>query len=122
VLKEAIRALRMHDYEKPVALHLGKWWDLNLTRSYLYAMDEFNVEYEIICFSFYPTMFGATFNSLRQLSEIAKEKEKSISIAEYAYPSRSVKGQFWFMNKPSPGYQLTQRDKHHGYRISSFNA
>jgi len=107
VLKEAIRTVRMHDNEKPIALHLGKWWDLPLTTSFLSAMDEFNVEYEIICFSFYPTMFGADFEPLRQFREIAQDKRKTVAIAEYAYPSDHVRGQFWFMNNPSPGYPLT---------------
>jgi len=107
VLKEAIRAVRMCDDEKPIALHLGKWWDPVLAESFLCAMDEFGVEYEIICFSFYPTMFGANFEPLRQFSEIAEKRGKNAAIAEYAYPSNPMKRQFWYMNKPSPGYPLT---------------
>jgi len=107
VLKTAIQTIRMYDEEKPIALHLGKWWDPLLAESFLSAMEELNVEYEIACFSFYPTMFGANFEPLRELERIAGEKGKTFSIAEYAYPSSSVKGQFWYMNKPSPGYPLT---------------
>jgi len=107
ILKEAIRTIRMHENEKPIALHLGKWWDPLLVKSFLSAMEEFNFEYEIICFSFYPTMFGADFEPLRQFREVTKEIGKNVGIAEFAYPSNPVKGQFWFMNKPSPGYPLT---------------
>jgi len=107
VLKEAIRAVRMYDDEKPIALHLGKWWDPVLAESFLCAMDEFKVEYEIICFSFYPTMFGANFEPLIQLGEMARKRGKILAIAEYAYPSNPMKGQFWYMNKPSPIYPLT---------------
>jgi len=107
VLKEAVRALRIHGNETPIALHLGKWWDIPLATSFLSAMDEFNVEYEIICFSFYPTMSGANFVPLRQFKETAEDRGKNVAIAEYAYPSNFVKGQFWYMNKPSPGYPLT---------------
>jgi len=107
VLREAIRAVRTYEDEKPIALHLGKWWDPVLAESFLCALDEFKVEYEIICFSFYPTMFGANFESLRELSKIARKRGKIAAIAEYAYPSDSLKGQFWFMNKPSLGYPLT---------------
>jgi len=107
ILKEAIRTVRKYDDEKPIALHLGKWWDLFLAESFLCAMDEFKVEYEIICFSFYPTMFGADFEPLRRLSDIAEKRGKTAAIAEYAYPSNPMRGQFWYMNKPSPGHPLT---------------
>lgn len=106
-LKTAIRIIRMYENKKPIALHLGKWWELPLVTSFLSAMEEFNVEYDIVCFSFYPTMFGANFERLEELREIAKERGKNVSIAEYAYPSNPVTGQFWYMNKPSPGYPLT---------------
>ena len=107
ILKRAIRSVRMFEDEKPIALHLGKWWDSLLVKSFLSAMEEFNVEYEIICFSFYPTTFGANLEPLRQFRNVAKERGKEVVIAEYAYPSSLVKGQFWFMNKPSPKYPLT---------------
>jgi len=107
VLKAAIRTIKTHCNEKPIALHLGKWWEPPLVTSFLSAMEEFNVKYEILCFSFYPTMFGADLERLRELREMGKEMGKIVSIAEYAYPSNPVKGQFWYMNKPSPGYPLT---------------
>ena len=107
ILGKAVHTVRTHDNEKPIALHLGKWWDPCLVTSFLSAMDEFNVEYEIVCFSFYPTMFGVSLEPLGQFKEIAEKNRKVVAIAEYAYPSKPVKGQFWFMNKPSPGYTLT---------------
>ncbi len=106
VLKAAIQTIKRYDLEKPVALHLGKWWEPLLVESFLSAMAEFNVEYEIVCFSFYPTMFGADLEPLERLEATARENGKIASIAEYAYPSSPVKGQFWYMNKPSPGYPL----------------
>ena len=78
ILKRAIRSVRMFEDEKPIALHLGKWWDPLLVKSFLSAMEEFNVEYEIICFSFYPTMFGADFEPLRQIRDVAKERGKRL--------------------------------------------
>ena len=39
-------------------------------------------------------------------------------IAEYAYPSSPLKRQFWFMNKPSPGYPLTLEGQ--SLRINDF--
>jgi arabinogalactan endo-1,4-beta-galactosidase len=106
ILNESFKTIKLYS-EKPVALHLGKWWDLELISSFLSAMDEFNVEYDIICFSFYPSMFGAGLNKLEELKKVAEDRNKRIAIAEYAYPSRPVKGQFWFMSKPSLGYPLT---------------
>ncbi|MEM3547316.1 MAG: glycosyl hydrolase 53 family protein [Candidatus Bathyarchaeia archaeon] len=106
ILSESFKTIKTF-CGKPVALHLGKWWDLELISSFLSAMDEFKVEYEILCFSFYPSMFGASLNQLEGLRKIAEERGKLIAIAEYAYPSCPVKGQFWFMSKPSPGYSLT---------------
>jgi arabinogalactan endo-1,4-beta-galactosidase len=106
ILNESFKAIKLY-FEKPIALHLGKWWDLELTSSFLSAMDEFNVEYDIVCFSFYPSMFGAGLNKLEELKKIAEDRGKRIAFAEYAYPSRPLKGQFWFMSKPSPGYPLT---------------
>jgi len=106
VLKEAIRAIRIHD-EKPIALHLGKWWDLKLSESFLSSMDEFGVCYEIVCFSFYPAMFSSGFDPLVQLMELAKSSGKAMAIAEYAYPSKPPKGLLWYMNKPSADYPLT---------------
>jgi len=106
VLKEVIRTIRIHD-EKPIALHLGKWWDLVLSESFLSAMDEFDVDYEIVCFSFYPAIFGSSFDPLDQFKEIAKRRGKAMAIAEYAYPSKTPKGRFWYMNKSSAEYPLS---------------
>jgi len=106
VLKEAIDVIRTYD-SKPIALHLGKWWDLGLSESFLSTMDEFNVKYDIACFSFYPTMFGSDFGPLERFVNLTEKIDKSLAIAEYAYPSKPLKGQFWYMNKPSPGYPLT---------------
>lgn len=106
ILNESFKTIKTRS-GKPVALHLGKWWDLGLISSFLSAMDEFKVEYDILCFSFYPSMFGASLNRLEELKRLAEDRGKLIAIAEYAYPSCPVKGQFWFMSKPSPGYLLT---------------
>lgn len=105
LLKEAIEALRAHS-DKPVALHLGREWDLTLVESFLSAMDAFEVKYGIICFSFYPTIMGLGLDHLDKLEELGKRWNKAIAIAEYAYPCAVPSGQFWFMNKPSPGYPL----------------
>jgi arabinogalactan endo-1,4-beta-galactosidase len=99
ILNESFKLIKQY-YQKPVALHLGKWWDLELISSFLTTMDEFNVEYDIVCFSFYPSMFGASLNQLERLKEIAENRGKCTAIAEYAYPSCSMKGQFWFMRNP----------------------
>ncbi|MBS7613818.1 glycosyl hydrolase 53 family protein [Candidatus Bathyarchaeota archaeon] len=106
ILNESFKAIKTY-YGKPVALHLGKWWDLGLISSFLSAMDEFKVEYDVLCFSFYPSMFGAGLNRLEELKGIAEDRGKLVAIAEYAYPSCPIKGQFWFMNKPSPDHPLT---------------
>jgi len=106
ILRKAIEALRAHS-NKPVALHLGKIWDLALLESFLSTMDEFEVSYEIICFSFYPTGLGLGLSHLENLKALGKSKGKTVAIAEYAYPCGAPSGQFWFMNKPSPGYPLT---------------
>jgi hypothetical protein len=68
------------------------------------SMDEYGVEYKIIYFSFFPQ----GLDLLQKLGEISKDKEKIIYVAEYAYPSSQPDGQFWFMNKPSLNYPLTE--------------
>jgi len=108
ILKESVKVIREeHRSSKPIALHLGKWWDYPLLNSFLSAMDEFKVGYEILCISFYPTGLGANLDELRKVKEITREHGKALSIAEYAYPSDLMKGQFWFMSKPVEGYPLT---------------
>ncbi|MEM2960155.1 MAG: glycosyl hydrolase 53 family protein [Candidatus Bathyarchaeia archaeon] len=108
ILKESIRVIRgEYRCDKPIALHLGKWWDQLLLNSFLSAMNEFRVEYELLCISFYPTGLGVNFEPLREIKKTAETYGKSLSIAEYAYPSDTMKGQFWFMNKPVKGYPLT---------------
>jgi arabinogalactan endo-1,4-beta-galactosidase len=57
-------------------------------------MKEYGVEYKIICFSFYPTGIGASFDLLQKLGEISKDEEKIIYIAEYTYPSSQPKDSF----------------------------
>jgi len=106
VLKEAIRTIRIYD-DKPIALHLGKWWDLVLSESFLTTMDDFDVGYELVCFSFFPAMFGSSLDPLGKFKEIAERRGKAIAIAEYAYPSMPPKGHFWYMNKPSAEYPFT---------------
>ncbi|MEM3465746.1 MAG: glycosyl hydrolase 53 family protein [Candidatus Jordarchaeales archaeon] len=106
VLKEAVKALRAYS-EKPVALHLGKSWDLTLLESFISTMNELNVGYEIICFSFYPTVMGLSLDHLGSLKKLGECSGKAVAIAEYAYPCKLPSGQFWFMSKPSPGYPLT---------------
>lgn len=106
VLKDAIKALRTHS-EKPIALHLGKVWDLTLLGSFISTMNELDVNYEIICFSFYPTGTGLSLDHLNNLKALGECRSKVVAIAEYAYPCKVPSGQFWFMNKPSMGYPLT---------------
>lgn len=107
ILKEAIKVIRKKYQDKPIALHLGKWWDLQLLKSFLSAMDEFEVDYELLCISFYPTIFGVDFKPLKSIKEVVESQEKNLSIAEYAYPSGLIRGQFWFMNKPVEKYPFT---------------
>ncbi|MCX8183013.1 MAG: arabinogalactan endo-1,4-beta-galactosidase [Crenarchaeota archaeon] len=106
ILKEAIKTLRAYS-GKPVALHLGKSWDLVLLESFILTMNELNVDYEIICFSFYSSGMGLSLDHLKSLKTLGDRNSKAVAIAEYAYPCKIPGGQFWFMNKPSPGYPLT---------------
>lgn len=106
ILKEAIGALKSR-CGIPVALHLGKTWDLDLLESFLSAMEAFDVRHEVLCFSFYPAIAGLDLDHLKKLKLLVKDRNKMISIAEYAYPCSVSRGQFWFMNKPSPGYPIT---------------
>ncbi len=108
ILRESIRVIRReYGSDKPVALHLGKWWDQHFLNSFLSAMKEFEVEYELLCISFYPTGLGVNFEPLKEIKKVAEAYGKRLSIAEYAYPSGPIRGQFWFMNKPVRGYPLT---------------
>ncbi|MCX8171536.1 MAG: arabinogalactan endo-1,4-beta-galactosidase, partial [Candidatus Bathyarchaeota archaeon] len=108
ILKECIRVIRdKARSDKPIAFHLGKWWDQLLLDSFLSAMNEFGVEYELLCISFYPTVLGVGFTPLREIKKMAERYGKILSIAEYAYPSDRMRGQFWFMSKPASGYPLT---------------
>jgi arabinogalactan endo-1,4-beta-galactosidase len=107
-IRESVRVIRReYQSDKPIALHLGKWWDQPLLNSFLSAMKEFKVEYELLCISYYPTGLGVNFEPLKEIKEVAEAYGKHLSIAEYAYPSDLMKGQFWFMNKPVKGYPLT---------------
>lgn len=106
VLREAVEALRAYS-DKPVALHLGKSWDLTLLESFISTMNELNVNYDIVCFSFYPTGMGLSLDHLRSLKTLGECNGKAVAIAEYAYPCKAPSGQFWFMGKPSSGYPLT---------------
>jgi arabinogalactan endo-1,4-beta-galactosidase len=106
ILKAAFSALRDLT-AKPLSLHLGRWFDAGFVRAFLDAMEGFGVEYDVLSFSFYPTHTGAPLSRLEELREVAAERGVRLAIAEYAYPSRRVSGQFWFMNNPPPGYPLT---------------
>jgi arabinogalactan endo-1,4-beta-galactosidase len=106
ILKAAFGALR-DSTSKPVSLHLGRWFDTGFVRAFLDAMEGFGVECDVLSFSFYPTHTGAPLDRLEGLKEVAAERGVRLAVAEYAYPSRRVSGQFWFMNNPSPGYPLT---------------
>ena len=110
VLKEAVKALRACS-EKPVALHLGKTWDLTLLASFVSTMNELNVDYQVVCFSFYPAAMGLSLDHLKSLKTLGERGGKDVAIAEYAYPCGAPSGQFWFMNKPSKGYPLTLKDQ-----------
>ncbi|MBO3804164.1 MAG: glycosyl hydrolase 53 family protein [Candidatus Brockarchaeota archaeon] len=112
VLKESIEFLRDAS-DKPVALHLGKVWDLALLESFLSAMDDFEVGHDIVCFSFYPAATGLGLDHLNALKYLGRRRGKDVAIAEYAYPSMAPSGQFWFMNKPSEGYPLTPEGQAH---------
>lgn len=106
LLREAIEALRAYS-EKPIALHLGKTWDLTLLGSFISTMNKLDVNYEVVCFSFYPTGTGLSLDHLKSLKALGECGSKAVAIAEYAYPCKVPSGQFWFMNKPSAGYPLT---------------
>jgi len=106
VLKEAVKALRACS-EKPVALHLGKTWDLTLLASFISTMNELDVNYQVVCFSFYPAAMGLSLDHMKSLKTLGEREGKAVAIAEYAYPCGAPSGQFWFMNKPSTGYPLT---------------
>jgi arabinogalactan endo-1,4-beta-galactosidase len=106
ILKAAFAALK-DATSKPLSVHLGRWFDANFVRALLNTMDGFGLEYDVLSFSFYPTHTGAPLSRLEELRDLAAERGVSLAIAEYAYPSRRVSGQFWFMNNPSPGYPMT---------------
>jgi len=106
ILKATFSELR-DSTAKPLSLHLGRWFDFDFVRAFLDAMEGFGVECDVLSFSFYPTHTGAPLGKLEGLKEVAAERGVRLAIAEYAYPSRRVSGQFWFMNNSSPGYPLT---------------
>ncbi|RLE95675.1 MAG: hypothetical protein DRJ96_08135 [Thermoprotei archaeon] len=108
ILRAALSAVRSVDPAAVTAIHLGKWWDHRLIASFLAAMEEYGLEYDVLCISFYPSMFGASFSVLEELSELARDLGRQLVVAEYAYPSRRPRGQFWFMGRESPGYPLTR--------------
>lgn len=93
----------------PVSIHLAKWYDSYLIQSFLVSMENFGLEYEICSLTFYPSHIGAPLSRLKELAQIIKERDLRLAIAEYAYPSSQVKGQFWFLNNASPGYPLTPK-------------
>ena len=97
ILKSAFNGIRDVDPDASIAIHLGKSWDYHLLTSFLSAMEDFNVDFDVLCLSFYPSSHGVGFDALDRLKEIA----------EYAYPSGLIRGQFWFMNKQVPGYPMT---------------
>lgn len=108
ILKSAFRGIGRACPGTPLAIHLGKWWDRNLLHSFLRAMEDFNVEYDVLCVSFYPSSLGAGFEALEEVLEAARERGLRLVVAEYAYPSGRVRGQFWFMNRQVPGYPFTR--------------
>ena len=107
VLRSAFESIKSVVPDASLAVHLGKWWDHTLFTSFLSAMEEFNVDYDVLCISFYPTGLGVGFEVLDKVKEAADSLGKALIIAEYAYPSGPMKGQFWFMNKQVPGYPMT---------------
>jgi len=107
ILKAALQGLKGVDPDASIAIHLGKWWDQRLIISFLSAMEDFDIDFDTLCLSFYPSMFGADFDILDRLKEIADSSGKRCVIAEYAYPSGPMSGRFWFMNTPTPGYPFT---------------
>ncbi len=107
ILKSAFKGIRDTDSEAYLAIHLGKWWDHQLFVSFLQAMEDFNVNFDVLSVSFYPSMLGAGFDVLDEMKERADVLSKKLIIAEYAYPSNLLRGQFWFMSKQVPTYPMT---------------
>ncbi|RLF05567.1 MAG: hypothetical protein DRK00_04105 [Thermoprotei archaeon] len=107
ILRAAMSAIRQVDPETPVMIHLGKWWDERLARAFLASMEEYGVEFEVLGLTFYPTGLGVGLEALERLKSLAEEFGKDCVIAEYAYPSKPMRGMFWFMSKQVPGYPLT---------------
>lgn len=110
ILKAAFGVIK-DSCSKPVSIHLGKWFDLDLAHAFLSTIEGYGVEYDVLSFSFYPTHTGASLSKLELLKEVAAERGVRLAIAEYAYPSKRPKGQFWFMSNPPPGYALTMEDQ-----------
>ncbi len=77
VLKEAVKALRACS-EKPVALHLGKTWDLTLLASFISTMNELDVAR-----AFYPAGMGLSLDHLKSLKTLGERGGKAVAIAEY---------------------------------------
>ena len=107
ILKSAFKSVRRADPDAPLALHLGKWWDYNLFKSFLLTMEELGVDYDVLCISFYPSGLGIGFDILDRVGEEANSRGVRLVVAEYAYPSGPMRGQFWFMSKQVPGYPMT---------------
>ena len=107
MLKSAFRSARRVDPSAVLAIHLGKWWDYNLFTPFLSTMEELDVDYDVLCISFYPSGLGAGFEVLERVEEEESSRGVRLVVAEYAYPSGPVKGQFWFMSKQVPGYPMT---------------
>lgn len=109
VLKGAIEGIKEVDKNARISLHLGKWWDTPLAHAFFLAMREFDLDWDVSALSFYPAAFGSEVVAFQQILESILSFGKPIYVAECAYPSSRPRGQFWFMNKPVPGYPLTSQ-------------
>jgi arabinogalactan endo-1,4-beta-galactosidase len=111
LIKAAIDGIREVDSEALFMLHIASAWSPHFSLAFFNAMEQFDVPYDYIGLSYYPSSFGQPLvvQFCRTLDRLSAEIRKPIIIAETAYPAEPpTGGPFGDWRRAVPGYPLTE--------------
>ena len=96
---KAIREVEGKEKNVKIMLHVDHGGDIQMTKTFFDKMREFNVDYDVIGFSFYPWSHGTLLDLRDNLRFAARRYGKEIIVVETGYYWRSSN---YFRNNPSP--------------------
>jgi arabinogalactan endo-1,4-beta-galactosidase len=123
LIKAAVDGIKSVDFSAAFVLHIAHWWDYKFSNSFFKSMIDFDVPFEYLGLSFYPSsgiynlsdfysgLSNGTWSQLEfqtTVERLFSTLSKPIIVSEYAYPSSDkIEGMFSSWNRSVEGYPLT---------------